>query len=489
MPGHDTVTRNIAAKIMQDEHLRSRGGFSHPSSIQPPLDNASIYNIPDPSSNNIRNTSQQKVNTSHFTAPSATAPPPPQQLHTTAQNRFNPAPPTFQNVIPSCAPPANIPTNQFAGFDPNSLGQFIQMVQFMANTASPQASASSRDPETKMAKNLEDLRANPVQFQAGLDDRCENLHDARFAGGAVCLLQKYWLDARERLGLAGVTPLSGYDFETVGIAGSITSKGLWEMHNPANPHLKLKYFSSSNVGSASLSSRRITLAENDQAVDINESLRDLVHMADFKAALGVVTKAMTIVLHWNHSVSAIHGFMENSNYCHDRTRSWPDRERASELTAFVDHIFHTNSRKWVAKQHFLSAPELRTAFESWLGSRPASRTSLVAAAAPAAEAQLKTDGQKKQWTRAKNWYNNKSGSGGSGNNNNFSSGNYSAGSSSSGPDLCKRYNAGFCKNAHDSCTTGANGSGSKLLHKCSYRSRNTGRVCKENHPECKHNFN
>jgi len=158
MPGHETATRNIAAKIMKD--LRSRGSFSHPSTIQHPLDNATIYNIPDPSGNNIRNTNQQKVTTPHFTAPLTAAPPLSQQHHTMTQNMFNPAPPTFQTVIPSNSPPAGNPSPQFAGFDPNSLGQFIQMVQFMANTASPQSSASFREPEKKMAKNLEDLRAN-----------------------------------------------------------------------------------------------------------------------------------------------------------------------------------------------------------------------------------------------------------------------------------------------------------------------------------------
>ncbi len=53
--------RDIDAKIMKD--LRSRGSFSHPSTIQHPLDNATIYNIPNPSGNNICNTNQQKVTT------------------------------------------------------------------------------------------------------------------------------------------------------------------------------------------------------------------------------------------------------------------------------------------------------------------------------------------------------------------------------------------------------------------------------------------
>ena len=64
-------------------------------------------------------------------------------------------------------------------------------------------------------------------------------------------------------------------------------------------------------------------------------------MADFKSTLGVITKAMTIVLSWKNSVSAFHELMENLNYWQDRTGTWPDRERASELTAFVDRISQT----------------------------------------------------------------------------------------------------------------------------------------------------
>jgi hypothetical protein len=168
---------------------------------------------------------------------------------------------------------------------------------------------TAKDPESKMAQAREQLRLNPTQVPAGLDDRCENLHKARFYGGAVGLLQDKWLKARELHGLEGVTPLASYDFDTVGKAGCITSKGLFNMHNPANPNLKLKHFSSTNVGSSSLSSRRLTLG--DHAVDINESFGELEHMADFKAALRVDMKAMTIVLPFNHSISAIESFMDS----------------------------------------------------------------------------------------------------------------------------------------------------------------------------------
>ena len=150
-----------------------------------------------------------------------------------------------------------------------------------------------------MSKALEELRAHPVSIPAGLDDRSAVLHAARFLGGAACSLQHQWLLARELLGLTGVTPLASYDVDTLGIAGCVTTRGWLEIHNPANPHLKLKYFSSSNVGSTALSSRRLTLVEGDNSVDINESFRELLHMEDFKQAVHTLMKAMSLALPWN----------------------------------------------------------------------------------------------------------------------------------------------------------------------------------------------
>jgi hypothetical protein len=125
------------------------------------------------------------------------------------------------------------------------------------------------------------------------------------------------------------------------------------------------------------------MAEGDHTVDINESLRDLVHMAAFTMALTNVSKVMSIVLDRNHSVNALEIFLVNSSYCADKTAHLPDR--AAELTAFVDHVFHANSRRWVNFQPFLDTSTLPAAFLSWFGSRPSGRIVPVATVPVAAE--------------------------------------------------------------------------------------------------------
>ena len=393
------VYKETSRSIIHDEHIRTRAGFNESSSVgqslsgtQPPrLKIPTSFKFPPipPQSTTACPSGSQQPATQQFRIPQA----PISQRHPfqNTPQQSQPAP-TIQGQGPPPAPASNItqqqaPSGQPApGGDQNPMAQFMQMMQYMATHFPPPATSTAKDPESKMAQALEQLRLNPTQVPAGLDDRCEVLHEARFYGGAVGLLQDKWLRARELHGLEGVTPLASYDFDAVGIAGCITSKGLYDMHNPANPNLKLKHFSSTNVGSSSLSSKRLTLAEGDHAVDINESFRELEHMADFKAALRVAMKAMTIVLPFNHSVSAIESFMENSVYCAEKTAHLSDKERAQELTAFVDHVFHTNSRRWVAKQGFLTATELAPVFQSWIGSRPAGRLAAVAASTPATAA-------------------------------------------------------------------------------------------------------
>ena len=93
------------------------------------------------------------------------------------------------------------------------MSQFMQMMQYVATHFQPPTTLTAKDPESKMAQALKQLQLNLTQVPAGLDDRCENLHKARFYGGAVGLLQDKWLKARELLGLERVTPLASYDFD------------------------------------------------------------------------------------------------------------------------------------------------------------------------------------------------------------------------------------------------------------------------------------
>jgi hypothetical protein len=276
------------------------------------------------------------------------------------------------------------------------------------------------------------------------------LHAARFLGGPTCSLQHQWLLAREIHDLDGVTPLSGYDTDALGISGCVTSHGWLEIHNPANPHLKLKYFSSSNVGSTALSSCRFFLADGENSVDINESFKELMHMEDLRSAVHTLMKAMSLALPWNYSVSALESFLFGSSYCADKTSHWPNR--AKELSDFVDHVLHSKARRWTTRQPFLDATTLRPVFETWVASRPAGR---LVATDTEKEDQPKTESNswKRHGNRGGKSSNNNSGSSWQSNSGSSSHGSGGGGGGSGGglstardwsgtfKDLCRRYNS------------------------------------------------
>jgi hypothetical protein len=94
-----------------------------------------------------------------------------------------------------------------------------------ATTNNTNNANQAMDPEAKMAKALDDLRASPAVYEAGADDRSSFLHPARFLAGPVCSLRQLWLLAREVIGLGPLVALSGYDLETLGLDGCVTTKG------------------------------------------------------------------------------------------------------------------------------------------------------------------------------------------------------------------------------------------------------------------------
>jgi uncharacterized membrane protein YgcG len=263
--------------------------------------------------------------------------------------------------------------------------------------------------------------------------------------------------------------------------------------------LKLKYFSSSNVGSTALSSRRFTLAEGENSVDINESFKELMHMEDLKSAVHTLMKAMSLALPWNYSVSALESFLFGSTYCYDRTSHWPNR--AKELSDFVDHVLHSNARRWATRQHFLDVTTLRPIFETWVASRPAGR---LITADTEKEDQPRAEGSNwNSWKRRgsrggkyNSYNNNSNGGGGHSTSNSSASGNGGGGSggglstardwSGTFKDLCRRYNShSGCSNSHRNCTTGSNGSGTRLFHFCTFK-KGPNKPCGGTHPEVKH---
>ena len=221
----------------------------------------------------------------------------------------------------------------------------------------PSSTTSPSDHGKLMSASLAALTLNPTMVPAGLDDRLQNLHPARFLAGPACDAGQLWLAAKASIGPAGLIPIASYDMEKIGLSGCVTARGWFELHDPASTSLSLKLFSSANVGNSTSSNKRLTLADTDGVINVGDSMQEIADMADFQTALRAVSKAASFAIPWNHSFSALEGFLHVSNFCAAELANRPNR--AALLTAFVNHVFGINAKKWSSGMVFLGADDLR----------------------------------------------------------------------------------------------------------------------------------
>jgi len=322
---------------------------------------------------------------------------------------------------------------------PNSV--IFQLNEALAREAKMNSKMSV---SARLTSNAQQLVLNPVGVPAGSDDRKNCLHPARFLGGACCSAQHLWLQARDVLGVNGVTAIGNYDLDSVGCGGSVTPRGWEAIHNPSSPDLKLKLFFMPNVGNSRLSTKKIDLEDGEKALTVGDSMKEIGDMDGFRAALNTAREAMSCALPWNRSIAAIQGFLINSNYAEADLRG--NLNRAAMLTEFVDFVFARNALNWENKVPFLAADDLAHAWASWKGQRAAYFT-----ASTSEKPKQSSTVEKKQ-------------------------------KFSDMDDICRRFNRKDCKNSASDCKTW---SGRKLKHVCSEKLAN-GRRCRKDHARVDH---
>jgi len=142
------------------------------------------------------------------------------------------------------------------------------------------------------------------------------------------------------------------------------------MHNPASPHNTLKLYSSSNMGSSTGATKRLTLADGDRSVNIGDNMREVVDLNEMKLAVRAMCRAVQLIMWWNSSYNAIDGFLHNSNYAFTELNGRSNR--AAILSDFINYILGLNAAAWVQKEDFRTSGEIKTIWGEWFGSRPAS---------------------------------------------------------------------------------------------------------------------
>jgi len=272
---------------------------------------------------------------------------------------------------------------------------------------------------------------------AGMDNRRDILHPARYLGGANCSNIELWLHSKQVIGENGVTAVGNYDLDSLGCGGCVTPKG-WELlHNPSSGDLKIKMFYLPNVTCGGLSAKRVSMEDGDDALAIGDNLKEIADFDGYRSALHTLREAMQSVMPWNRSVGALMGFMTNTNYLQEDLRANP--RRAAILSEFTDHVLARNALNYTNNQGFLTAEELAHAWSQWRGKRAT---------------YFQNRREEKTWNKSK-----------------------------AKSDICRRYNAGVCpKQADKECKSYF---GSTLRHVCN-KFAGQGKFCEKDHPRTQH---
>jgi hypothetical protein len=376
---------------------------------------------------------------------------------------------------------------------------------------------TTQDPGVKMAKNLDKLRTSPITIPEGLDDRISILHSARFLGGAVTSGPQLWLMARKVIGLEGLTPLANYDLACIGLAGSVTLKGCIEAHNPGSQNLCLKQFSPENLSTTAGAARKFTLADDDGAISVGEHMKEITEMATLQHAMRALCGLTRIIMPWNFSFEAIHGFLYASNFGLPELKD--DPLRVPKLVKFINYVLGVNAAAWQREESFLTCGQLKQEFGVYL------QCQVSGAFVPAtATSQHQQNNHNKQGGKGRGGGNGYRGGGGGfrGGRDGYRRGGFQYGSGRGGGggrggfhggggghqhggggggghplwnslpsgywtasgyvSLCKNYNIGVCKNNPNNCKLPT---GQPALHLCGARKAG-GEICKDQHPAIDH---
>ncbi len=322
------------------------------------------------------------------------------------------------------------------------------IIKLESTTLRLKEAEKGRATEEKLALNRDELAATTIKVMAGVDNRWDQIHPARFIPGAACSAAQLWLLARESMGNSPQTPVSSYDMAAIGLRGCVSSKGWVNIANPGGSDIRLAQFSMTSSTSSKPSSSSTSSKDEDDQIE---------GIAEFKLALRALRGAMSFALPWNSSVDAILGFMEQANYC--QAELGGNEKQARVLTRFTDYILE-NTNRWRGKQALVSTGEMKEAWSSFYSTLPSQ------AASKKGQFQPRSNNNQQQQTGQKQW-----------------NGSIPLEKAQYYDDICVKWNQGRCFMNPSNCFTTA---GRPLRHCCNYRPvpNNPPIICQKDHACC-----
>ena len=293
-----------------------------------------------------------------------------------------------------------------------------------------------------LSVNYDNLKKFPVKVPGGEDNCTGKVHDSRFLRGYVSSSQDLWLQAREKIDMNGLDPISNYDTGSIGITGKVSSKVWAEIHNPSSKDLSIRMLNSSALKSAWKSHEK----HADQ--------KDFESIQELRIAVSALEAAIHKVFPWNFSFKAIAIFLCNIDYGQSdlNTKTF----RTSFVADFIDEAICTNAQHWDEQKPFLSSQNLQTRWSAAI----AEKIPLLQ------KTQKPTDTQKKQFFG------------------NFGSKGKAPFAGNNFPRICKNFNIGRCmhKESHPAFWD----ENVSLNHVCNEYLPDKKKLCTGNHPASEH---
>jgi hypothetical protein len=196
----------------------------------------------------------------------------------------------------------------------------------------------------KLAENYERVRSFGVEIQAGMDYCTGTAHESRFLRGYVGNSQELWIQARRKIGLTGLDPISNYETVSIGLNGLLSSRVWHEVHSPSSKMLSIRMLTNSAMKTAWVGAEKT-----------GES-KEFESMQELRMAVVALDGCIRKVMPWNQSFATVAIFLHTVNFGEAELAGKPDR--LPFLADFIDEILAYNAQAWDEERHFMAAQEV-----------------------------------------------------------------------------------------------------------------------------------
>ena len=204
----------------------------------------------------------------------------------------------------------------------------------------------------KLAENYDRIRKFPSRVEAGEDSCTDKAHDARFLRGYVGNSQELWIQARRKLGVTGLDPISSYETVSTGLNGFVSERVWHEIHSPSSKHLSIRMLTSHALKSVWSSSEK------------GGEVKEFDSMHDLRMAVVALEACTKKVYWWNSSVTTIAIFLHTIEFGEIDLAAYSDK--LTILADFIDEILKFNAQAWDEERFFMSAQDITSKWSALL---------------------------------------------------------------------------------------------------------------------------